>query len=78
MPKYFTPPDKITQNQISPFNYLTPNNTQPLQKKIVDPNEKCVIENCFNRRMILVTGEQLLVCSPECEKKLRGFYTPIY
>lgn len=75
---YFTPPDKINHITMSPFVYMTPNNTPPIQKKTIDPSEKCVVESCYNRRMVLPTGEQLIVCSTECERKLRGFPSIVY
>jgi len=84
VPKYFTPPDKtMVQRSISPFNNMTPNmkysyTTPQLFNSRdninMDPQEKCVVEGCLGRRMITPNGEKLLVCSMECERKLRGVF----
>jgi len=64
------------QNPITAFNSSNPiynYNPPSFQKKILDPNEICVVENCFNKRIITPDGKKLVICSPECERKFRGF-----
>ena len=92
MPKYFTPPDKTLQRPISPFNNMTPNlkyshtaspnmnarNGDLYNGINLDPQDKCVVEGCMARRMITPNGEKLVVCSAECDRKLRGLYNPFY
>lgn len=77
-----TPPKRIRQLDfnLSPNSFFrrppSPKPISPSYKlapsKNIDPEDKCIVENCFNSRLILPNGDKMLVCSLNCEGILKG------
>lgn len=67
----------ISDQNSSPFNISTFSRSPGKQIQIspsknIDPNDKCIVENCYNSRLVLPNGDKLLVCSLNCDSIIKG------